>query len=319
MAKNENICVMKLKFIFLLISLLVFNTLCFSQINPDKLPNLTELKGPYIGQDPPGERPQVFAPTILFSENAIHGQIAFHPNGKEIYWIFLSSKYAQNPPKINCIKQINGYWIMPEILPFTEKYGALNISISPDGKRLYFNSNRPWPSSWGKQPNDNIIEAYKIWYVERVDSGWGNPKLLDKHINQNTGGVSPTSDLTLYTHGIKRARIKDGQYTSWEQLGQPLNLGRILGGHPYIASDESYILFNRKWSGKRGYGIFISYRTNTESWTEPFNILEKLGASRGGSQPIVSPDGKYLFYYAKKKFYWIDAKIITDIKPNDMK
>ena len=319
MAKIDEVLEMIMTFIIVFISVLTINTICHVQENEDQPSDFPVIKGLYLGQEPPGELPQVFAPSIIFSENAIHGQIAFHPNGKEIYWIFHSPTYALNPPRINCIKQIDGYWTKPWIVPFSKRYGAINISISPDGKKLYFNSNRPWPSSWGKQPTDNMIGVYKIWYVERMDSGWGEPKLLDKNINQILGSISSTGDGTLYTHGIKRARIKNGKYTNWEQLRQPLNIGRITGGHPYISPDESYILFNRKWPGMRGYGIFISYRTKTDSWTEPFNLLEKLGAPRGGSQPVVSPDGKYLFYYSGGKFYWVDARIIADHKPKDLK
>jgi hypothetical protein len=48
-------------------------------------------------------------------------------------------------------------------------------------------------------------------------------------------------------------------------------------------------------------------------------LLERLNAPRGGSQPVVTPDGKYLFYYAGGKFYWVNAKIIEEIKPKELK
>ncbi len=200
-------------------------------------------------------------------------------------------------------------------MEFSKEYGVMNISMAPDGKKLFFTSKRPWPDSWGRQPPGNTLEAYKVWYVERIGASWGEPKLLDRRINQNIMGVSSTLDGTLYTHGIKRVRIKNGQYTGWEQLGHPLDMGRTLGGNPYVSPNESYILFNTKWAGKFGYGIFISYRTGDDDWTEPINLLEKINAPRGGSQPVVTPDGKYLFYYSKGKFYWMDAEIIEDLKP----
>jgi hypothetical protein len=272
-------------------------------------------EGPYLGQTPPGELPEAFAPSIIFYENAIHGNIAFSPDGKEIYWIFHPPTYGQDPPAIQIIKQVNGQWTKPGILEFSKEFGAMNICMSPDGKKLFFTSKRLWLPSWGKQPAGNTLEAYKTWYVERVGTGWGKPKPLDRRINQNFMGVSSTNDGTLYTHGIKRIRIKNGQYTEWEQLGPPLNVGRILGGNPFISPDESYILFNRRWPGRVGYGICISYRTRDDDWTEPLNLLEKIDAPRGGSQPIVTPDGKYLFYYSGGKFYWMDAGIIEDLKP----
>jgi len=278
----------------------------------------SQLTGPYLGQKPPGELPEAFAPSVIFSKNAVHGYIALTPDGGEIYWIFLPPD-PKNPPAINVIKQVNGHWAKPGIMEFTREYGVGSLFLSPDGRQLFFTSKRPWPDSWGKQPSGNQLEAWKIWYVERAGAGWGEPKPLDRRINQNIMGVSSTLDGTLYTDGIKRTKRKNGQYAEWEQLGHPLDVGKILGGHPYVSPDESYVLFNRKWPGKFGYGIFVSYRTKDDRWTEPVNLLEKLGASRGGSQPIVTPDGKYLFCYSGGKFLWMDAKIIGDLKPKRLK
>ncbi len=275
------------------------------------------LRGPYLGQKPPGELPESFAPSIISSENAVHGCIAFYPDGNEIYWIFLAEGPEENPPVIHFVRQVDGQWAKPETLEFSREYGAANICISPDGKKLFFNSRRPWPDSWGRQPARNTLEAYKIWYVERVGSGWGTPKPLDQRINQDLGGVSCTNDGTLYTHGVRRIRFKDNQYLQPEQFGYPLDLGRISGGNPHISPDESYILFNAKWPGKFGYGIFASYRYHDDRWTEPVNLLEKVKAPRGGSQPIVTPDGKYLFSYSQGRFCWMDAGVINDCAPED--
>lgn len=279
--------------------------------------DFSALTGPYLGQKPPGVIPEIFAPSILVSENAIHGNIAFFPDGSEIYWIFHPPDYGQNPPVIHFVRQVDGVWTKPGILEFTQEYGAGTICISPDGTKLFFNSKRSWPDSWGKQPSVNQLDAMKIWYVERIGEGWGKPKLLEKRVNQRVIGVSSTLDDTLYTHGIQRIRLKNGQYTEWEQLAPPLDVGRVLGGNPYVSPDESYVLFNKKWPGKFGYGICISYRTRDDHWTEPINLLERLNTPRGGSQPVMSPDGRYLFYYAGGKFYWVDAKIIEELKPKE--
>jgi len=140
-----------------------FILLLVAVITPAQQADFPLLKGPYLGQQPPGKVPQVFAPSILYSENPIHGQIAFYPNGNENYWIFHPSDYAQNPPVINIIRQVDGTWTKPERLAFSKEYGVASICISPDGTKLFFNSIRPWPASWGKQPAGNIPDAYKIW------------------------------------------------------------------------------------------------------------------------------------------------------------
>ena len=32
----------------------------------------------------------------------------------------------------------------------------------------------------------------------------------------------------------------------------------------------------------------------------------------------ISPDGKYLFYNANKDIYWVDARIIEELKPKNL-
>jgi len=34
---------------------------------------------------------------------------------------------------------------------------------------------------------------------------------------------------------------------------------------------------------------------------------------------MLSPDGKYLFYQSRGDIYWVDAKIIEELKPRDLK
>jgi hypothetical protein len=268
----------------------------------------------YYNQAPPGGTPEMFAPEVFSLEKAVHGVIAFHPNCREIYWILFSPTYGDHQPSIQYVTKTKGQWSEPMIFEHTREYGAMNMSISPDGERLFFASRRPWPDSWGKQPGPKSLESYKIWVCEREDSTWKQPRILDRRINQDLGGITSTLDGTLYTHGIKRIRCRNGRYSEWQKLSSPLNTGRIRGGNPFIAADESYILFNGKWPGVFGYGIFISFRLQDNIWTEPVNILQEAKAERGGSQPVVTPDGKYLFFYAAGHFYWMDAAIIETLR-----
>ena len=57
-------------------------------------------------------------------------------------------------------------------------------------------------------------------------------------------------------------------------------------------------------------GLFITYRQPDGSWKDPRPI--DLGMRAG--LPVVSPDGKYLFFTAgergKSDIYWVDARIL---------
>jgi hypothetical protein len=288
----------------------------FFWLSPERSMAMPDSNGPYLGQKPPGRSPAAFAPDLISMEGAVHGHIAFSPNGKEIYWLFLSASNVRDSSGIHFVRQgPDGRWSGPALLKSSDEYGIMNFSLSPDGKKLFFNSNRLWPENWGPRPATKILEANIVWFMEKTGNGWGTPRPLERKINQNVMGVSSARNGTLYTHGIKRSRPVGGHYTEWEPLGPPLDVGRIAGGCPFISPDESYILFNQKWLDHSGYGIFISFCAGNSRWTEPVNLLERLNAPRGGSQPVVTPDGRYIFHYAQGHFEWMEAAIIDELNP----
>ncbi len=158
-----------------------------------------------------------------------------------------------------------------------------------------------------------------MWYLERQGEGWSAPRALPLRVNDDLGGVSSTREGVLYAPGIRRIRPRpSGDYGDIEWLGPPLDVmnpgGPFKGGHPYVSPDESFVLFNDDWPGVRGYGVFVSFRQVDDTWTRPVNVFERLGLDRGGSVPVLSPDQKYLFFYAAGELWWIDAGIIEELR-----
>lgn len=256
---------------------------------------------PYFGQTPPGPVPEVFAPGIISLEGVVHGSIAFSPDGTEIYWV-LQKGTPGECPRLMVAECEDGQWQAPSPVDVIEPYGASEIHMAPSGDRLYFVSSRPWPEQWGRQPESGTREALKVWCLEREGSTWSSPRALPLAANRDLGGVSSTRDGTLYAAGLRRIRVlPSGEYSGIEWLGTPLDVlepgGQLKGGHPYVSPDESFVLYNDDWPGVAGYGVFVSFRNADDSWTEPVNILERLGLRRGGSVPVLSQDQECLFYY----------------------
>ncbi|UCE07566.1 MAG: PD40 domain-containing protein [bacterium] len=89
------------------------------------------LKGPYLGQKPPGMIPEIFAPGI------VKNCPSFNLDGNELYF------RGQKKDGILFMLCKNGEWTVPKIATFSsEKYSDLNPYLSPDGKYLFFTSNR---------------------------------------------------------------------------------------------------------------------------------------------------------------------------------
>ncbi len=289
-----------------LILILIFPTICFSQENAEES-SVSEHW--YLGQKPPGLKPEVFAPGIISGKFKFHGFPTFSPDGKEICFSVI-------PPQIMFMKYENGTWSEPEPAPFSDGHNITSANFSPDGRRLYYQSLRPG----GRGSVD-------IWYVERSGSGWGEPKNLGAPVNSPKleGQPSFTKDGTIYfcgelrgavfDRGIYRSRYVNGKYQKPELLPEHINT-KYLDIYPFIASDESYLLFcsTRFDMEERNRRIFISFRSKDDSWSEPINLNKKMNFDVQSAFPYVSPDGKYMFFTGGGDIYWVDAKIIEQLR-----
>ncbi len=118
------------------------------------------IRGPYLGQRPPGETPEVFAPGIISSAGFhLHSSLAFSLDGKEVYF----TKYVAEPEVKGTIwrmRQEGDVWADADIASFSGVYSDDSPVFSPDGMRLYFASTRPVDE---REDSDDL----NIWYVER--------------------------------------------------------------------------------------------------------------------------------------------------------
>lgn len=287
-----------------------------------------DLKGDYLGQIKPGLKPKVFAPGILLNIRRPHSSIAISPDGKEIYWT-ASGEYGYSE-KIWCIKQKKGHWEFPKIVFFTDEARDGGPFITPDGKKLFFHSNR-------QMKNDEKTKADSdIWVVGKVDNRWGEPKNLGPVINSKNSevfaSISKKGNLyfqayyptkSLGSSDIYWSEFKNGHYSDPENLGPAIN-SPYSESSPFIAPDESYILFHSIRPGGfiQGNQIYISFKTKKGCWTEAKNMGRVINGSIASS-PYASPDGKFLFYTRRQngifEYMWVDAKIIKKLKPKDIK
>lgn len=214
----------------------------------------------------------------------------FMPDGKTVYM-------ANN--SIICLsRKIGDRWTKPIPISFTGQYKDWDPTLTPDGKRLLFVSNRPYPASDGSMKRGNHLWMSQLL----IDGKWSEPKHLDSPVNEygfvNYGPSISASGTICFC-----SRNRDGD------KGMHAYLCRRKGDHyekpqllilngaeptfdPYIAPDERYILFSSDSA------LYISYRTE-QGWSPG----EKLGpevneAAKTGMLwgPSISRDGKTLYY-----------------------
>ena len=318
------------KLIVVLLALFISTAPSLAQENTKDKSDFPVLKGPYLGQKPPGLIPVIFAPGVVSTENHEHSSLIISPNGKGIFWSVISAPLSENSThKIVFMRYENNHWSPPKTASFSGLYKDDFPFMSPDGKRIYYCSKRPFP---GKRKSKD----YELWFVKRTNTGWSDPGLLGKPFTEESKTWQPsiTNKGTIYFLGylegvqrnyeIYRSSFTNGQYSKPELLNKSINT-EYPDWCPYIAPDESYLIFSSKRpGGYGGFDLYISYRRNDGSWVEPQNLGSEINHKYHERFPGVSPDGKYLFFTRPNgenngDIYWVNAKIIEELKPEELK
>lgn len=279
-----------------------------------------DVRGEYMGQKPPGPVPEIFAPGIVSTDKKELNSV-FTPDGKEFYYsLSENGRYT-----IYYMQQEDGLWSEPKVAPFSTKYSNVDMCVSYDGKKLFFGSNRP-VSGEGKAE-----EGHDIWMVTRTETGWSEPENLGPLVNAGEHQIYPTvtKELTLYFQSrregniggsdLYRAEYVNGKYTKPENLGSAVNTEHN-EGDVLIAPDESYLIVStRGRSDSLGRSdLYISFRRPDGSWTKAENMGPTINSEATEYCPMLSPDGRYLFFTSTKSgngdIYWVDAKIIDALR-----
>jgi Tol biopolymer transport system component len=299
---------------------------------------------PYFGQNPPGEKPELFAPGII-SDGLHNRDLAMMPDGSEFYASVNLRNFDLST--ILAVEQTADGWEAPRVARFAtdKRRRYLEPAISTDGSRMFFVS--------AARDDDNM----DIWVMDREADGWGKAEKLPDVINTPVSETFPslTSDGTLYfsrvsddpgVEHIYRSRWVDGHYAEAERLPEQVNSGKTRF-NAFVAPDESYLIvcvYGREDSlGSIDY--YIVYRNEDDEWSEPLNLGDTINTP--GAQeysPFVSRDGKYFFFMSTRRpaenggedqvyslqelrndlnrpengnsdIYWMDAGFIEKMRP----
>jgi hypothetical protein len=274
----------------------------------------------YLGQAPPGDIPVVFAPGLISKNGLLDGGPYFTPDGNEVAWRENRKTGPDNKGWLFFswnMRRENGVWSAPYPAPSD---GDILMLFSADGQRVYFSSSRSG--------------VRDIWVADRNGKDWGEPKCLKivsrwPHLKfawvesiAHNGTLYFTGHAPGLFHdsGIYRAELVNSEYTKPKLLPRNINLPPFLNWTPFIAPDEGYLLFSSTRTGSHGWraDLFISFRNADGSWTDPVGLGEAINTEEQERYPVVSPDGKYLFFTrgdgAVHNVYWVDASVIEPLR-----
>lgn len=201
-------------------------------------------------------------------------------------------------------RDADGRWRAPSKPAFAAAWSNADPHIAPDGRTVFFISNRPQPGAAGAQA------TYDIWVATREPGGaWGEARPVPAPISmpgvdEFSPSVAANGDLYF---GSERpggrggfdlwvSRRIAGVYQPPENLGDSVNTA---GGEvePWIAPDERYLIFSGKGrvDSVGRYDLYVSRRVRG-AWQRAQPLGNRVNSSWFDFNQSVSPDGRWLYF-----------------------
>ncbi|MEP3371702.1 MAG: hypothetical protein ABJL43_12255 [Maribacter dokdonensis] len=289
----------------------IFLSACKTENSNVKENDSLTIENPYLGQKPPGLTPIPFAPGLVSTEIYEYDG-AFTPDMKAFYFIRRGEENKKSAFYEYKYNEINGEWKKSEIAsPWIGR-----PVIAPDGQTMHLGDK----------------------YLKRTESGWSELQNLEPptvsndsmYIMRLSSSLNGTYYFDTYKENdpafpIRYSRLVNGKHEAPIALPKAINTGTFLS-HPFIAPDESYLLFDAK--REEGFGdsdIYISFKQKDGTWGNAINLGDKINTNAWEASASITPDGKYLFFsrnvgsenYENVDIFWVDAKVIFDLKTKE--
>ena len=226
--------------------------------------------------------------------------LVFSPDGNTAFWTAWDGVWgakASSPRTIYTSSMDGGEWSEPAVVPFSGRHNDDDPFASPDGRWLYFVSDRP--ESQGAGSDDGDIWRYSL-------SGDGRLEKLE--INTDAEEYSPvvTESGALYFASARKGGAGRGDLyrsaPSGDGFAPPQTLGPVVNSatgewNLWVAADESEILFeasSRPTNVSIPGDIYYSWRTPA-GWTAAMPV-SALNSEGSDLLPRLHPDGETLYY-----------------------
>lgn len=265
-----------------------------------------------IGRVPPLHRhlhhrtpaPSILAEDIIStSDDEFGGSLT--PNGDTIFF----SKSAPHSYRYTMLEshREHGKWTTLTVLPFSGNYADSDPTLSPDGTKMFWISDRPVD---GKVKHD-----YDLWMVERTASGrWSAPEHLPAPINSDASefAASMTRSGTLYFSSARdggiqafRSRRENGAWSTPENVTRLIDRGdsaTVYDLDVMVDPDERFLLPGSiRNEGFGNFDLFIAWNDNG-TWSGAVHLPAPFNTRARDYAPHLSPDGHRLFFSSERGF-----------------
>lgn len=251
--------------------------------------------------------PRLFEPGRIGTD-AVEVGLAFEPDGDTLYFTRHSGTWGGNlgPGVIHVARRSASGWSAPQPAPFSGEHDDGDVSVSPDGRRLFFTSVRP--DEDGERDDADILMM-----VRSPDGRWSSPARLPEPVNSRAREMSPILSAAgrLYFVSDRKGGLGQGDiYVAdfdGKAFSEPVNLGPAVNSRTgewnlVVDPKERFLIFEaaQRTENKSVPGdLWISYRRG-HHWSDAVP-LATINTEGSDLAPALSPDGRTLYYTSTRE------------------
>lgn len=254
-----------------------------------------------------------FAAGVISTKENSEFELTFSVDGRKVYF---SRRAPEGKQMIFETTFENGQWTPPTRADFSTDRDETPY-ITPNGKYLFFGSERPIPD----QPNLGNFDM-NVWVMERTATGWSDPKPLPAPINavqraqeewpsSNNNFLFTNDNKEFYFTTMRRGTTGIKLYRSTfdgETFSEPIAIEGLFEDEKawvysaIISPDGNYLVFNSYEApgGEGGEDIFVAQKVRN-GWSRARSIGKLVNTQNEESSPRFSRDGKYFFFSRAEK------------------
>lgn len=239
-----------------------------------------------------------FAADTFGGSNDDYG-VALAPDGQTAY--FTRAVGGQSREAIYVAHRVAEAWSEPEVAAFSGTFRDKEPYVAPDGRRIYFASQRPAAGGGARDDLD-------LFYVERDGDGWGEAVHLAATatpLNEDYPAVAGDGTLVFSRGGedadldLWIARPAGDGIEAPRRFDRPIN-SVYAEADPWISADARTIVFSSPRIGPdaQGQGDLYLIRRLDDGWTPARTVGFDVNTVAHEYGPVLSGDGQ-TFYFAR--------------------
>ncbi|MEP6647279.1 MAG: exo-alpha-sialidase [Saprospiraceae bacterium] len=262
----------------------------------------------------------------LFGEGIISTRynerdMAITSNGDELFYSL--GTYNQSLRVIIHLTKKNNQWAEGEVMSWSGRNNDIEPFISPDGKSLFFASNRPIAG-------DTTREDFNIWVSTKNGDEWTAPIALDTIINTKVDEFYPSvgKSKSLYftaahpgnngKEDIYISKMLDGKYKTPVPLDTNVN-SATYEFNAFVSPSEDTIIFSSygRKDDLGGGDLYISIKNKEGAWQKAHNLGSGINSDGLDYCPFIDYP-RHTFYFTSNRHPTLKSRIENSTKFKEM-